>query len=94
MGTSQSDVVFTLLFILWGAITVVLVVLLGYLATLPSQDGQDNVGATQQDQVQQEKALIARGSLLTGEIIVLSVLSGVLLLICAGSSIYQGLTSF
>jgi uncharacterized membrane protein len=93
METSQSDVVFTLLFILWGAITVVLVVLLGYLATLPSQ-GEDHVGATQQDQAQREKALIASGSLLTGEIIVLSVLSGVLLLICAGSSIYQGLTSF
>jgi uncharacterized membrane protein len=94
MGTSQSDAVFTLLFVLWGAITVVLVVLLGYLATLPSQGSQDHVGATLQDQNRQEKALIARGSLLTGEIIVLSVLSGVLLFICAGSSIYQGLTSF
>jgi hypothetical protein len=94
MGTSQSDAVFTMLFILWGAITVVLVVLLGYLATLPSQGDQNKVGATQQDQIRQEKALIARGSFLTGEIIVLSVLSGVLLLICAGSSIYQGFTSF
>jgi hypothetical protein len=94
VGTSQPDAVFTLLFILWGAITLVLVVLLGYLATLPSQVEQGKVGATLQDQVRDEKALIARGSQLTGEIIVLSVLSGALLLICAGSSIYQGLTSF
>ena len=94
MGNSQADVVFLSLFILWGAITVVLVVLLGYLATLPNQDDGSHATATQQEQVQAERARISRGSLLTGEIIVLSVLSGVLLLLCAGSSIYQGLNNF
>ena len=94
MASTQTDVLLMSLFILWGGITVVLVVLLGYLATLPSQGSQTKVGATQQDLAQQEKALIARGSLLTGEIIVLSVLSAGLLLFCAGSSIYQGFNTF
>jgi hypothetical protein len=94
METPQSAVVFTLLYIMWGAITVVLVVLLGYRATLLCGDDRKFVDANEQDYLQHEKALIARSSLLTGEIIVLSVLSGVLLLTCAGSSIYHGLMSF
>jgi len=40
-----------------------------------------------QDHFQQEMTLIARKSRLTGEIIVLSVMSGVLLLTCVGFSI-------
>jgi len=94
MATSQSPVVFTLLYLLWGAITLVLVVLLGYRATLLSEDHRNFADANPQDRFQHEKALVARSSLLTGEIIVLSVLSGVLLLTCAGSSIYQSLMRF
>jgi hypothetical protein len=86
MAGSQSTVV-SLIFIVWGLITVVLVALLGYLATL-SGEGRKAFGeAAAQDQHQHELMLIARKSRLTGGIIVLSVLSGALLLTCVGFSI-------
>ena len=85
MDSSQSTV-FPLLFISWGVITVVLVVLLSYRATLLTED--DRIfKETAQDYHQQEMTLIARKSRLTGEIIVLSVMSAVLLLTCVGFSI-------
>jgi hypothetical protein len=86
MKGSQSTVV-ALIFIAWGVITVVLVALLSYLATLPSEDRQTFGEAPMQDHHQDELTLIARKSRLTGEIIVLSVISGVLLLTCVGLSI-------
>ena len=86
MEGSQSTVV-TLIFISWGVITVVLVALLSYLATVSSEDRQTFGGAPTQDHHQHELTLIARKSRLTGEIIVLSVMSGVLLLTCVGLSI-------
>jgi len=86
MEVSQSTVV-SLIFILWGVITVVLVALLSYLATLPSEHRQTFGDGPTQDQHQHELTLIARKSRLTGEIIVLFVMSGVLLLTCVGLSI-------
>jgi hypothetical protein len=86
MEVSQSSIV-ALIFITWGVITVVLVALLSYLATLPSEDRQTFGDAPTQDHHQHELTLIARKSRLTGEIIVLSVISGVLLLTCVGLSI-------
>ena len=85
MDSSQSTV-FPLLFISWGVITVVLVVLLSYRATLLTEDDQI-FKETAQDYHQQEMTLIARKWRLTGEIIVLSVMSAVLLLTCVGFSI-------
>jgi hypothetical protein len=85
MDSSQSTV-FPLLYISWGVITVVLVVLLSYRATLLTEDDQI-FKETAQDYHQQEMTLIARKSRLTGEIIVLSVMSAVLLLTCVGFSI-------
>ena len=84
---SLRSTVFPLLFISWGVITVVLVVLLSYRATLLSEHDQTFNDAATQDQFQQEMTLIARKSRLTGEIIVLSVMSAVLLLTCVGFSI-------
>jgi hypothetical protein len=86
MEVTQSTVV-SLIFILWGVITVVLVALLSYLATLPSEHRQTFGDAPTQDHHQHELTLIARKSRLTGEIIVLFVMSGVLLLTCVGLSI-------
>ena len=86
MDSSQSTV-FPLLFISWGVITVVLVVLLSYRATLLIEDDQIFKDTAAEDHHQQEMTLIARQSRLTGEIIVLSVMSGVLLLTCVGFSI-------
>ena len=84
---SLRSTVIPLLFISWGVITVVLVVLLSYRATLLSEHDQTFNDTAKQDQFQQEMTLIARKSRLTGEIIVLSVMSGVLLLTCVGFSI-------
>jgi hypothetical protein len=86
MESSQATV-FTWLYISWGVITVVLVVLLSYRATLSSGNDQTFSDATKQDPYQQEQRLIARSSRLAGEIIVLSVISGALLLTCVGISI-------
>ncbi len=84
---SLRSTVFPLLFISWGVITVVLVVLLSYRATLLSEHRQTFSDTATQDHFQHEMTLIARKSRLTGEIIVLSVMSGVLLLTCVGFSI-------
>ncbi len=79
--------VFTLLYVSWGFITAVLIALLSYRATLLGEGDRLFNGAAAQDHHQQEMTLIARRSRLTGEIIVLSVMSGVLLLTCVGISI-------
>ena len=92
MEDSQSAV-FTLVYISWGVITVVLVVLLSYRATLLTEDDQILMDTAEQDHYPQ-LTLIARRSRLTREIIVLSVISGVLLLTCVGFSIYRGLNNF
>ena len=87
MIASQSTAA-AFLFITWGVITVVLVALLSYSATLSSYDGQKFSDPTKQDQNKMKRGVIARRSLLTGEIIVLSVISAVLLFTCVGLSIY------
>jgi hypothetical protein len=84
---ASQPAVFTFIYVLWGFITVILVALLSYRATLLGEDGRIFSEVTTQDHHQQEMALIARRSRLTGEIIVLSVMSGVLLLTCVGISI-------
>jgi hypothetical protein len=76
-----------MLYVSWGIITVVLVALLSYRATLMSDHHKIFTGAAAQDPYQHEMTFIARRSRLTGEIIVLSVMSGVLLLTCVGISI-------
>jgi len=75
------------LFITWGVITVVLVALLSYRATLLGEDDQTFANSATQDSREQELTLIARRSRLMGEIIVLSVMSGALLFTCVGLSI-------
>jgi hypothetical protein len=93
MEASQSTL-FTLVFISWALITVVLVVLLSYRATLLRKDEPVSMDTAELDHYQHKQTLIARKSLLMGEIIVLSVISGVLLLTCVGFSIYRGHTHF
>jgi len=87
MEASQSTL-FTLLYIVWGVVTVVLVVLLSYRATLLREDDQILVDSAEPDHLQRQKTIIARRSLLAGEIIVLSLISGALLLTCVGFTIY------
>jgi len=86
MEASKSSL-FPLLYISWGFITVVLVALLSYRATLLGEDDQTFADSATQDSREQELTLIARRSRLMGEIIVLSVMSGALLFTCVGLSI-------
>jgi hypothetical protein len=93
MDGSQATL-FTFVYISWGAISVVLVVLLSYRATLLREDEQPRRKTAEMDNFQVQHAFIARKSRLTGEIIVLSVISIMLLFTCAGFSIYRVLGSF
>ena len=93
MNGSQSNF-FSLVYISWGVITVVLVVLLSYRATLLRSDDQFSMHPAEVDHLQHQQSILARRSLLMGEIIVLSVISSVLLLTCLSCSIYWGFTSF
>ena len=86
MGSSEATV-FTMLYVSWGIITVVLVALLSYHATLLGENHQAFADSATQDSREQELTLIARRSRLMGEIIVLSVMSGALLFTCVGLSI-------
>jgi hypothetical protein len=88
MDKSQSTV-FTLVYISWGLISVVLVVLLSYRATLLRDDDRNVMNTPGLDHFQSQKTFIARKSRLTREIIVLSVISGLLLLTCVGFSLIQ-----
>jgi hypothetical protein len=85
---ATRSTVFPLLYVSWGFITVVLVALLSYRATLSSHGEQKFSDPAKRDHHQEETAVIAKRSLLTGEIIVLSVISAVLLFTCVGLSIY------
>jgi len=87
MEASQSDV-FTLLFILWGFITVVLIALLSYRATLLKESVESSVDGAELRRLREEQAFIVRRARLTGEIIALSVISGALLLTSVGFSIF------
>jgi hypothetical protein len=90
MKGSQTSDVFTFLYILWGFITVVLVVLLSYRATLMKEEHASPVREAEPADTWKERKLIARQSQLNGEIIALSVISAVLLLTGVGFSIYFG----
>ena len=94
----QESQVITLLFSSWGAITVVLIGLLIYRATLSSkEDDEIFIDSTDQhhspDEIilhQEQKEIITKMARLKGPIIALSVLSGVLLLTSVGYWAYQG----
>ena len=90
MKGSQTSDVFTFIYILWGFITVVLVVLLSYRATLMKEEHASPVREAEQNDTLKELKMTARRSQLNGEIIALSVISGVLLLTGVGFSIYFG----
>jgi ABC-type enterobactin transport system permease subunit len=83
------------LMISWIVITIVLVALVVYRATLSSrEDDQIFIGEAEQHNYQEQVAIIARISRLTKPIIALSVLSGALLLASASVWIYSGFMSF
>ena len=79
----------------WGVITAILVILVIYRATLSSkEDDQIFIDAAEQHHYKEQQEIIAKISRLAKPIIALAVISGVLLLTCAGLWVYRGLTSF
>jgi hypothetical protein len=90
MEQSQSQVL-TMLMGSWAVITLVLIVLVIYRATLASrEDDQIFIDAAEQHHYQEQQAVIARLSRLSRPIVALAVLSGALLLASAGVWIYRG----
>jgi hypothetical protein len=90
MEQSQSQVL-TMLMGSWAVITLVLIVLVIYRATLASrEDDQIFIDAAEQHHYQEQQAVIARLSRLSRPIIALAVLSGALLLASAGVWLYRG----
>jgi hypothetical protein len=85
----------TLLMIAWVVITAVLAVLVIYRATLSSrEDDQIFIDDAEQHYYEEQQSIIARISSLTGPIIALALVSGVLLLASASVWLYQGYKSF
>lgn len=84
------------LLIAWGAVTAVLVLLLIYRATLSTkEDDQLYLNSTEQVMMATEQqALITRMNRLGKPIIMLSVLSGTLLVVMAGVWVWRGFNSF
>jgi hypothetical protein len=88
-------VLLNMLMISWIVITIVLVALVVYRATLSSrEDDQIFIDAAEQHHYQEQVAIIAQLTRLTKPIIALSVLSGALLLASASVWIYSGFMSF
>lgn len=83
------------LFVAWGVVTAVLIVLVIYRGTLSSkEDDQLFLDAAEAHMVQEQQILIRKMNSLTKPIISLAVLSGVLLLISVGLWVWEGLKNF
>ena len=85
----------TMLLIAWGAITVVLIVLLIYRSTLTMQeDDQLFLDDSSMHMQEEQLALQRRMSKIQPFVRVLGVASGLLIVVIAGVWIWQGLQSF
>jgi len=92
---ASRSLVLNMLMISWSVITVALVILVVYRGTLSSkEDDQIFIDAAEQHHYQEQLVIIARISRLTRPIIVLSVMSGALLLASVGVWVYQAFMSF
>ena len=81
----------SLLMVVWGVVTAVLIVLVIYRGTLSvREDDQIYINPSELHRYEEQQATINKISRLRGPIIGLAVVSGVLLLSSAGVWIYQG----
>lgn len=83
------------LVVAWGVVTVVLVCLWIYRATLEShEDDQLFLDAAEESMAKEQQILVGRIGRLSRPITALMILSGALILVIAGLWLYQGLKSF
>ena len=94
MGDLSGPVAY--LFVSWGVITGVLVVLVIYRAMLSSREDDQLFLNQAEDQMMasEQRVLIGKMDKLSRPIVALAVLSGVLLVVAAGTWIYYGFHSF
>lgn len=84
----------TLLLVVWGALTAVLVVLLIYRSTLTMhEDEQLFLGDSEAHMQKEQVELMARVDKVTPIVKLFGAASGVMILVIAGMFVYQGLTS-
>jgi Tfp pilus assembly protein PilN len=85
----------TVLLIIWGGITLILIALLVYRSMLTSrEEDQLFLDKAEEHMAREQRELLERILKLSKPIMVLGVLSGVLLLTIAGWWVYEGLKSF
>jgi hypothetical protein len=84
----------TYLLLVWGAITVVLVILFVYRTVLSSrEDDQIFINKAEDHMASEQREIIMKVTRLSRPIMALSVISGTLLLVCAGLWLWQGFSS-
>ena len=94
MENIQWNLLFCL-FVSWGVITAVLLVLILYRRALSvREDDQLFLGAREQGVAAEQRAMFRKISRTTAPIVTLAVLSGVLLIASVGLWLYQGYKSF
>lgn len=83
----------TMLLVVWGGLTTILIVLLIYRSTLTMhEDDQLFLDEAESHMEQEQKEIIARVNRVTLPVRILGAASGLLILVIAGLWIYDGLT--